>query len=57
MKIPITLGEQKGRAGDLLIEQLKQGSADVRSAAISEIIGGIIGAAGRALAGLLTLTT
>jgi hypothetical protein len=51
MNITITLGEQKGRAGDLLIEQLKQGSADARSAAISEIVGGIIGAASRAWTG------
>jgi hypothetical protein len=51
MNVTITLGEQKGRAGDLLIEQLKMGSADARKAAISEIVGGIIGAAGRAWTG------
>jgi hypothetical protein len=51
MNVTITLGERKGRAGDLLIEQLKQGSAEARSAAISEIVGGIIGAATKAWAG------
>jgi hypothetical protein len=39
--------EAAQKAGDLLVDQVKQAGSETRNAMISEIVGQIIGAAGR----------
>lgn len=47
LNVKVKIGDREGTAGDLLVEQVKEGGKDVRSAAIHELIGGIVGAAVR----------
>jgi hypothetical protein len=43
----IDFGGKKGRAGQILVNQMKEVAKDTRSAAVSEILGRIIGAAAK----------